>query len=336
MGAGYTLSQEVPLAPRNTLRAAATAAWLAEVADPDALPAVLKLPQARGEILVLGAGSNVLLTRDFDGLVVQVTHDAIETLGERRVRVGAGADWHGFVRWTLDRGYAGLENLALIPGTVGAAPIQNIGAYGTELAEFVRGVRAFDRHKREWTVVSPADCGFGYRDSTFKRTPDRYVIAAVEFSLPRERPLQLGYAGVREELAAAGVDAPTHRDVADAVERLRRRKLPDPAVLPNAGSFFKNPLVSGLRADTLRTMHAALPAWPAGEGLVKLSAAWLIEQCGLKGARDGDAGVAEGHSLVLVNHGCASGAELWAMAKRVQAAVQREFGIELEPEPRIV
>ena len=336
MTPGYTLTERAPLAARNTLRVAVEAAHLAEVDDPDALPRVLALPAARDGVLVLGEGSNVLLTRDVPGLVLHVRHDAVEPLANGHVRVGAGANWHAFVRWSLAQGFAGLENLALIPGTVGAAPIQNIGAYGTELAEFVHGVRAYDRTRRAWTVLAAADCAFGYRDSVFKREPDRFVVAAVEFLLPRTRPLRLDYAGVREELAAMGVTAPTPTDVADAVERLRRRKLPDPAKLGNAGSFFKNPVVSDVRARSLLSQNDALPHWPAGDGRVKLSAAWLIERVGLKGVRDGDAGIAEGHALVLVNYGHATGDALWALARRVQRAVLTEFGILLEPEPRVV
>src|SRR5690606_22843903 len=181
-------------------------------------------PAARGEVVVLGEGSNVLFTRDFPGLVVAVRHDAVERIGNGHVRVGAGANWHRFVRWSLTEGYTGLENLALIPGTVGAAPVQNIGAYGVELAEFVHAVRAYDRDTREWSVLGADDCGFGYRDSVFKRLPDRFVVAAVEFRLVRDRPLTLDYAGVRDELAATCVDSPTATDVADAVERIRRRK----------------------------------------------------------------------------------------------------------------
>ena len=336
MTAGYTLTENASLAQRNTLRVDADAAWFAEVADPDTLPALLSSPHARGEVLVLGDGSNVLFTRDFPGLVIHIAHDAVERIGNGHIRVGAGADWHRFVRWSLEQGYTGLENLALIPGTVGAAPVQNIGAYGTELAEFIHAVRAWDRETNEWSVLDGDDCGFGYRDSVFKRLPDRFVVAAVEFRLARDRPLTLDYAGVRDELAAMGIDAPTATDVADAVERIRRRKLPDPAEIGNAGSFFKNPIVSRVRANTLQSMHAELPAWPAGEGLMKLSAAWLIERCGFKGKREGDAGIAPGHALVLVNHGNASGLDLWQLAVRIQTVVYAEFGVRLEPEPRVI
>lgn len=336
MSQGCTFTEHAPLAPLNTLRVAATAPLLAEVFDPDALPALLALPRTRAGVLVLGEGSNVLLTRDPPGVVVRLRHEAIDPLPGGRVRAGAGANWHRFVRWTLERGYCGLENLALIPGTVGAAPVQNIGAYGVELAEFVHAVRAYDRHQRAWAELPGRACGFGYRDSVFKREPERYVVTEVEFALPRSRPPRLDYAGVREELAAMGIASPTPTDVADAVERLRRRKLPDPAELGNAGSFFKNPVVPAAAAEALRARHGAMPSWPGGAGMAKLSAAWLIERCGFKGAREGDAGIAPGHALVLVNHGSATGAQLWALAQRVQQAVEREFGVRLEPEPRVI
>jgi UDP-N-acetylmuramate dehydrogenase len=181
-----------------------------------------------------------------------------------------------------------------------------------------------------------AACEFGYRDSRFKREPDRYIVTALELRLPRRRALRLDYAGVREELAAMNVTEPTPPLVAEAVSRLRRRKLPDPVLIGNAGSFFKNPVVPNAQADALAQQHATLPRWPAGDGAAKLSAAWLIEQAGLKGVRDGDAGISDRHALVLVNHGRATGAELWALAQRVQREVQARFGVALEAEPRVV
>lgn len=341
----HTLTENAPLDARTTFRVPARAAWFTEVHDAAAVPEVLALPQAAAGVLVLGEGSNVLFARDFDGLVVHPDIRGIEVLADGAVRAGAGENWHAFVRWTLARGYAGLENLALIPGTVGAAPIQNIGAYGTELDEFVVGVHAYDRSARAQVVLGRDACGFSYRDSVFKQERDRYIVTAVEFRLPRERPLVLDYAGVRDELAAMGRASPLPADVADAVERLRRRKLPDPAEVGNAGSFFKNPVVAAGVAQRLAAEYPDMPAWPlkgsdrigSDPGSVtKLSAAWLLEQCGYKGAREGDAGFSERHALVLVNHGNATGAQLWALAQRAQSEVERKFGVVLEPEPRVV
>lgn len=330
---GYDVGRGVPIP--NTLRVRATARTLVRVEDPRALPALFD-PIGRDPLFVLGGGSNVLFTGDFEGTVLQMASRGIEDTGGGRVRVGAGEQWDGFVRWSLEAGYAGLENLILIPGTVGAAPIQNIGAYGVELAEFVAAVAAWDRAAGEFVELSPVDCAFGYRDSLFKRDPDRYLVTAVEFALPRSRALALEYSGVREELAAMGVASPTHADVGRAVERLRRRKLPDPAQIGNAGSFFKNPVVDRALADALRMRHPEMPLHPLAHGRAKLSAAWLIERCGLKGYREGEAGFSDRHALVLVNYGRATGAELLAVVRHVQAVVEERFGLILQPEPRVL
>jgi UDP-N-acetylmuramate dehydrogenase len=257
--------------------------------------------------------------------------------GHVLVRADAGADWDALVHWTLDHELEGLENLALIPGNVGAAPIQNIGAYGTEVGEFIENVEAFDRESGTLRTLEPDECAFAYRDSRFKREPTRWIITAVTLRLPRSHALRLDYAGIHEELAAMAIDRPTARDVADAVTRLRRRKLPDPAVIGNAGSFFKNPLVTAEIADALKTAHHALPVFPGGDPAQrKLSAAWMIEACGWKGFREGDAGVSAQHALVLVNHGHASGAQLLDLAHKIIDSVHARFGVKLEPEPRII
>jgi UDP-N-acetylmuramate dehydrogenase len=339
MPEAYTLLEHAPLTRLNTFRVAAQARWLATVQDAAALPAVLEMPQARGPVMVLGQGSNVLFAGDFDGLVVQLhfTGLAIQEDDGRTalVRAEAGVNWDALVDWTLARGLSGLENLALIPGLVGAAPIQNIGAYGVEVADAIEAVEAWDRSLARAVRLDRAECALGYRDSIFKRAPERWIVTAVELRLSRTAPLRLDYAGVREELAA-GAASPTPQAVADAVRRLRRRKLPDPTVIGNAGSFFKNPVVDAATATRLCAAHAGLPTYPAGDGRRKLSAAWLIEQCGWRGHRDGDAGISAQHALVLVNHGNATGTELLGLARRVAASVEDRFGVRLEPEPRIV
>ena len=342
MPEAYTLVEHAALAPRNTFGVAAKARWLAEVRDAAAIPAVLALPVASGApVMTLGEGSNVLFAADFPGLMLRTAFDSVRVLDDdgstALVRAEAGAGWDALVDWTLARGLAGLENLALIPGLVGAAPIQNIGAYGAEVAESIATVEAWDRQAGGFERLDARQCGFAYRDSVFKRDPERWVVTAVEFRLAREARPRLDYAGVREELAAQGVTAdPTPQQVADAVRRLRRRKLPDPSVIGNAGSFFKNPVVDAMLAARIRAEHPQAPVYPAGEGCSKLSAAWLIESCGWRGHRDGDAGISAQHALVLVNHGNASGAELLALARRVADSVERRFGVRLEPEPRIV
>ncbi len=340
-GDGYTIVEHASLAGRNTFRVPATAQLLIDVRKPAALAELFGYAALKSQpLLVLGEGSNVLFTRDWPGIVLAIAARGIAVLEDRgdaaRVRVEAGESWNDFVRWSLAHGFAGLENLVLIPGTVGAAPIQNIGAYGVEVREFIAAVEAWDRREARLVRLDNDQCAFGYRDSRFKRERERYVVTAVEFDLPRERALRLDYAGVREELAALGMTEPTPSNVAEAVARLRTRKLPNPALTGNAGSFFKNPLVTADEAQRLRRDHPDLPAWPAGDGGAKLSAAWLIESLGFKGERAGDAGVSERHALVLVNHGRASGAEIWALAERIRGEVRARYGVLLEPEPLVI
>ena len=337
---GYTLIENAPLGARNTLRVNARARLLAEVRDAAKLPELLDFPAVRNApLLVLGEGSNLLLTRDFDGTVLAMATRGVQVEQEGEVThiaVAAGERWDDFVRWTLGQGFAGLENLILIPGTVGAAPIQNIGAYGTEVAEFIESVEAWDLHERRVVSLDNATCAFAYRHSLFKRVPGRYIVTAVRFALPRQHALRVDYAGIREELSRMGVDKPAPFHVAEAVVHLRTRKLPDPAVIGNAGSFFKNPVVDGTVGDALRREHPGLVAWPAADGCWKLSAAWLIESAGFKGHREGDAGISNRHALVLVNHGHASGEQLWTLAQHVIAGVEARFGVRLEPEPVVV
>lgn len=337
---GYTLIENASLTARNTLRVNARAELLAEVRDATKLPELLDFPAVRnGKVLVLGEGSNMLFTGDFDGTVIAMATRGVhvEQDGEvARIAVAAGERWDDFVRWTLGQGYAGLENLILIPGTVGAAPIQNIGAYGTEVAEFIESVEAWDTVERRVTTLDRAACTFAYRDSVFKHEPGRYIVTAVRFALPRTRELRLDYAGIREELARMGVDKPAAFHVAEAVIHLRTRKLPDPAVIGNAGSFFKNPIVDASIGEALKHEHPELAAWPGNDGRWKLSAAWLIEAAGFKGEREGDAGISNRHALVLVNHGHATGPQLWAFAQRVIEGVQARFGVKLDPEPVVV
>ena len=338
----YRLVERARLDARNTFGVPARAELLVEVRDAAALAELFGYALLRdGPVLVLGGGSNILFAADPPGAVLALSAQSIRVVeddGERAiVRADAGVEWHALVLWTLGQGLAGLENLALIPGTVGAAPIQNIGAYGVEVRESIHGVEAFERATGALRRLAADACGFAYRDSLFKRAPDRYVVTAVEFALSRTPRLRLDYAGLGEELAAMGGGAPTPSRVAEAVCRIRRRKLPDPAVTGNAGSFFKNPIVPAGLADALRAAHPALPVFRGdGEATRKLSAAWLIDQCGWKGHRDGDAGVAASHALVLVNHGHATGAQLLDLARRIAASVEARFGVPLEPEPRIV
>ncbi|MCD9086637.1 UDP-N-acetylmuramate dehydrogenase [Stenotrophomonas sp. SY1] len=339
--APWSLVEHASLHSLNTFHVAANAARLLRVTDVAALPEVLATIVGSGPLLVLGSGSNVLLAGDPEGTVLTFDNNDVRILEHRAdhaiVRAGAGANWHGLVMWSLAEGLSGLENLALIPGTVGAAPIQNIGAYGAQVGDFIQAVEAWDTREQLWVRLDQEACQFAYRDSVFKQEPDRYLITAVEFRLPLLHELRLGYAGISDELKAMGIELPVATDVANAVIAIRRRKLPDPDVLGNAGSFFKNPVLPVEQVDVLLQHYPALPVFPGNdESNRKISAAWMIEACGWKGQRDGDAGISPNHALVLVNHGSASGAELLAFARRVSASVLETFGVPIEPEPRLI
>ena len=251
------------------------------------------------------------------------------------VEAEAGEPWHPFVQWTLKQGLVGLENLSLIPGTVGAAPMQNIGAYGVEIKDVFAGLTALDRQTGELRDFSLQDCAFAYRDSYFKRNPGRWVILRVRFRLAREAALHLDYGPVRQRLTQMGIEHPGAQQVSDAICSIRREKLPDPAELGNAGSFFKNPVVSAEHVARLRQQYPAVVAYPQADGQAKLAAGWLIEQAGWKGYREGDAGVHQLQALVLVNHGQASGAQLHELARKIQADIVKRFDVELEMEPNL-
>jgi UDP-N-acetylmuramate dehydrogenase len=291
--------------------------------------------------MILGGGTNVLFAGDFDGLVVKVDVPGFEVLGYSGdtwlVRVGAGENWHATVERLLDIGRPGLENLALIPGQVGAAPIQNIGAYGLELAERFHSLRTCDLTSGDLSTLTLSECGFGYRDSVFKHAlAGRRMIVDVTLALPRHWEPRTGYADVTHELNARGCSNPTARDVFDAVVAIRRRKLPDPARIGNAGSFFKNPIVPRDAHQALIAHFPSLVSYPLPGGRFKLAAGWLIEAAGLKGATRGRAGVYEKQALVLVNRGGATGGEILTLAREVQDKVAEKFGVMLEPEPVIV
>jgi UDP-N-acetylmuramate dehydrogenase len=335
-------ADDVSLSGRNTLHVAARATAMCEVKSLDDLPEAFELAQLKNlPVLVLGEGSNVLFAGDYPGLVLCLTADDCRILSQdgntALIRAEAGMRWNDLVNWTLARGWNGLENMALIPGTVGASPIQNIGAYGAEVAEFIETVEAFNRHTGQFKRLNNADCRFGYRDSRFKQELDEWVICAVEFRLDKNRPLKMAYAGVPEELTAMAVDNPTAVHLAEAISRIRTRKLPNPDLIGNAGSFFKNPVLADEAIDQFLQRYPLAPVFPSGQnGFRKLSAAWLIEQAGWKGFRDKDAGISAQHALVLVNYGSATGAELLAVADAVVDSVENRFGIRLQPEPRIL
>ena len=342
MTASLAIQHNFPLREHNSFCIEAGAHAYLKVTSADQLEAVRKdselfaLPR-----LTLGGGNNILLTRDFPGLVLHMALRGIAITGEDEnhtfVRAAAGEDWQDFVLWSLKQNLGGLENLSLIPGTVGAAPVQNIGAYGAELKDVFQSLTAFDFESSEIVTFTKEDCGFGYRDSIFKHTSrDRYVILDVAFALPKHWQANTRYADVENELAQREVAAPTPRDISDAIIAIRQRKLPDPAQIGNAGSFFKNPTVTTEVRDALKARHPNLVSYPHGDDTHRLAAGWLIDQCGWKGKTIGAAGVYETQALVLVNRGGAKGKEIAELAERIQADVAEKFGISLEPEPVIV
>ena len=292
--------------------------------------------------LIIGGGSNILFRQDFHGLVAVNQLKGRQLLSEDNdfviIKAGAGENWHDFVRWTLANNYYGLENLSLIPGTVGAAPVQNIGAYGVELAQYIENLEVVDLESNERQILFQSECEFAYRDSIFKKQLDRYLIVSVNFKLSKQLDPVLGYSGVRDKLIEQGVQInnPTALQISDAVCALRISKLPLPEKIGNAGSFFKNPTADSEVCTDLRMRYPDMPQYKQPSGQYKISAAWLIEQCGWKGFREGDAGVYLHHALVLVNHGQATGRQIWQLADKIQHSVLDKFGIEIEPEPRII
>ena len=330
---------DFPLQALNTFGIAARAraylkvTALAQLAAVVADPVLAQMPQ-----LLLGGGSNLLLTGDVDALVLHMAIKGRAVVGQEGgrtlVRAGGGENWHAFVRWTLEQGLGGLENMALIPGTVGAAPIQNIGAYGAELKDTFHSLRAFDLRTGVLRSMDAAACRFGYRDSMFKHADGAgLVIVEVTFALPTAWQPNLRYAELANAVADAGLEAPTARQVSDIVVAIRRRKLPDPAIVGNAGSFFKNPVVTAEQCRQLLANFPALVHHVQADGSEKLAAGWLIDQCGWKGRSLGAAGVYPKQALVLVNNGGATGAEVVALARAIQADVAARYGVHLETEP---
>lgn len=294
----------------------------------------------RSDFLILGGGSNVLFAGKVDAFVWVNQTKGIRLLQdfgqELMLEVESGEPWHALVVACMRQGWYGLENLALIPGTVGAAPIQNIGAYGVELAELLDSVYVYDFHQKEYVWLSVEECDFGYRDSLFKRLKDRFFIQRIRLKLHRNtKKFECSYKALSEYFKAHPQLQPSPKTIFKAVVEIRSSKLPDPNELGNAGSFFKNPVVDQAQFDALKAEYPDIPSFAATGG-IKVPAAWLIEQSGLKGAREGDCGTYEKQPLVLVNYGRATGQELWAFAQSVQQKVHQQFGILLQPEVNIL
>lgn len=329
------LQSQFDLTAFNTLGLLSIAESYVAITESEQIPQLISYAAEQNlPVLWLGGGSNLVLAEAVPGIVAQVKLPGVELLEstEQRalLRVGAGEVWHPFVRWTLEQGYFGLENLALIPGSVGASPVQNIGAYGVEVCELIESVDAYDSQTQQWVSLTAADCKFGYRDSLFKRNPGRFVISSVTFRLSRQYQPKLSYAPLAQRFGdKSEIDA---LEVFEAVCEIRSAKLPDPAILGNAGSFFKNPVVTQSQFEKLLADYPAIPNYPAESGR-KLAAGWLIEQSGLKGYTDALVGVHKLQALVLVNYGGASRSDIERLALSVREQVRIQFGVELEQEP---
>lgn len=330
------IRKNASLLPYNTFGLPAKTAWWTEVRSVEELRQALR--QGITPVLILGGGSNILFTQDWPGLVIRNGITGIEIVRRfpRRVwvRIGGGEVWHAFVQWAISQDFGGVENLSLIPGSVGAAPVQNIGAYGVELKDVFVGLHAVELATGKERYFSRKACRFGYRDSIFKReAKGRFCISSVTLSLSTSRHrVNTAYGDIQKTLDAMGVAQPTIADVSEAVIRIRSSKLPDPARIGNCGSFFKNPETERPVLERIRQTHPAVPSYDLPNGRVKIPAGWLIEQCGWKGKRVGNTGCYEKQALVLVNHGGASGSEVASLAFAIIESVEQRFGVRLEPE----
>ncbi len=334
-------SENYSLKNHNTFGIEISSRWFCSVTK------ITELQELLGDIrfknmpkLILGGGSNILFTKDFNGLVIQNKIENIQLISENKdsilISVGGGMNWHAFVLNTIEHNYSGLENLSLIPGCVGAAPIQNIGAYGVEIKNTFHSLTAIHLEDGSLKTFDATACRFGYRDSIFKQeAKNKYAIVEVTFELKKNNVLNTSYGAIEEELKKMQVNHPTVKDVSNAVIAIRQSKLPDPKVIGNAGSFFKNPEVPLETYDRIKSENPALVGYPAS-GKMKLAAGWLIEQCGWKGKRIGNCGMHEKQALVLVNYGGATGKELLEHAKKVQESVEQKFGVYLEMEVNII
>ncbi|NER12370.1 UDP-N-acetylmuramate dehydrogenase [Leptobacterium flavescens] len=335
------IQENISLKAFNTFGIDVKARYFTEVTTLEDLKAVLTQKE-HPDKFILGGGSNMLLTRNIDALVVYINLKGIEVISsteeEVDIAVRAGENWHEFVCWCIENNYGGLENLSLIPGNVGTAPIQNIGAYGVELKDVFISCHAWHKENAEEQVFSLEDCKFGYRDSVFKNElKGKYIITQVNFRLSRkDHKLNTSYGAIQQHLEDSNINSPTIRDVSEAVIAIRRSKLPDPKEIGNSGSFFKNPVISRLKFDSLLEKYPNMPSYRISDTEIKVPAGWLIEQCGFKGKRFGDAGIHERQALVLVNHGNASGKEIWQLATEIRATVKDTFDIDIEPEVNVI
>lgn len=343
---GPVIQENVSLVNYNTFRIDVSARWFAEITSEAELVDILQSEFIKSkQVLVLGGGSNMLFTKDYEGLVLKISIPGIEVLeaansgaaDEVLVRAGAGVSWKALVEYCVANGLGGIENLSLIPGTVGASPVQNIGAYGVELKDIFYNCTAVEIATGERRVFTYEDCAFGYRESVFKSAlKNQYIITSVSYHLSKSAEINIHYGAIQQELAHRGITHPGIADVAKVVSEIRVSKLPDPATIGNAGSFFKNPVIS---VEEFERVHAAFPDvvnYPTPDGRVKLAAGWLIEQCGFKGVVEGRTGTWKNQALVLVNHGGATGTAVYEFSEKIIAAVSAKFGISLEREVNVL
>lgn len=326
----------------NTFGLDVSAAVFCEVHTVEELRSAFSGIKDNGHFMILGGGSNVLFTKDYEGLVIKNSIQGVEVIDENSehvsIKVGAGEAWHDFVLYAIDHNWGGIENLSLIPGTVGAAPMQNIGAYGVEIKEVFESLTALNIKSQELEVFDNQACEFGYRESVFKhKVRGEYVIVDVTFRLTKTKhQLNTSYGAIKETLIAKGVTSPTIRDISDAVIEIRKSKLPDPKEIGNSGSFFKNPTILTSTYNELKLAYVNIPGYSQPNKLTKVPAGWLIEQCGWKGFTDGEIGVHKKQALVLVNYGNGDGSSVRALSEKIQASVKEKFGIELQAEVNII
>jgi UDP-N-acetylmuramate dehydrogenase len=335
-------SENFSLKKYNSFGIAASARYFASF---DSVQQLAELLHANKETvhqtMILGGGSNILFTRDFDGLVLKNELAGIEVIKEDAdavyIKAGAGVNWHQFVLYCIEHNYAGVENLSLIPGNVGASPMQNIGAYGVEIKDVFHSLEAFHLQDKKKVEFSLAECEFGYRESVFKgKYRNKFVILNVTYRLGKHPQFNISYGAINQELQNMGVQELSIAAVSQAVINIRRSKLPDPAVIGNAGSFFKNPEVDNDRFNALRERYPAIVGYDLHNGKTKLAAGWMIEQCGWKGYRKGDAGCHSLQALVLVNYGNAKGEEVFTLSADIIASVEEKFGVTLQREVNII
>jgi UDP-N-acetylmuramate dehydrogenase len=334
--------QDISLKPYNTFGIDCDAKLFVSITNQDELIQLIQTKEfINNNKLVLGGGSNILLTGDFEGLVIKNDIKGIEKIKEDEhhvwIKTGAGEVWHSFVLYCIENGYAGVENLSLIPGTVGAAPMQNIGAYGVEIKDVFESLEAISILNGQSRAFNNNDCKFGYRESAFKHEfKGEYIITSVVFKLNKIPQFNVSYGAIGQVLKNNNITKLTIKAVSDAVIEIRSSKLPDPKVLGNSGSFFKNPEVNIGKAEELKALYPEMPLYPMTSTTKKLASGWLVEQCGWKGKRVGDTGAHKDQALVLVNYGNAKGKEIWELAIKIKQSVWDKFGVFIEPEVNVI